>query len=71
VHYWPKYIEVMPNAALEQEMGVSDMEMDMMDAIMRRFMQSDDQLYSSEGRLRWRHFFESDILVRLLCKLTK
>jgi hypothetical protein len=57
--------------AHEQEMGVSEMEMDMMDAIMRRFMQSDDKLYSSEGRLRWRHFFKSDILVSFLSKLTK
>jgi len=47
------------------------METDMMDAIMRRFMQGDDKLYSSEGRLRWRHFFESDILVSFLSKLTK
>lgn len=65
MHYWPKYIEVMPNAAREQQMGVSEMEMDTMDAIMRSFMQSDDILYKAESWLRWRHFFESDFLVKI------
>ena len=64
MHYCPKYIEVMPNAARDHVMGVSEMEMDMFDAIIRSFMQSDDKLYHSEGRLRWRHFFESNVLVK-------
>ena len=59
VHYCPKYTEVMPNAARDHVMGVSEMEMDMFDAIIRSFMQSDDKLYRSEGGLRWRHFFLS------------
>lgn len=63
VDYCPKYIEVMPSAAHDQEIGVSEMEMDMFDALMRLFMQRDDAIYCTEGRVRWRHFFESDILV--------
>jgi len=53
----------MPNAAHDQAKGLSELEMDIFDAIIRSFMQSDDKLYRSEGRLRWWHFFESDILV--------
>ena len=60
VDYSPKYIEVMPGAARDQRLGLCEMEMDMFDAIIIRcFKQSDDRLYSTEGRLHWRHFFES------------
>ena len=53
----------MPNAAHDQAKGLSELEMDMFDAIIRSFIQSDDELYRLERSLRWRHFFEPDILV--------
>ncbi|KAG0548589.1 hypothetical protein BDA96_01G179200 [Sorghum bicolor] len=66
VDYNPKYIEVMPEAAREQRMGLCELEMDMFDAIIRSFRYSDDSLYSTQGGLRWRHFFESDILAAVI-----
>jgi hypothetical protein len=37
--------------------------MELFDAVVHRFKQVDDDLYSHEGHLRWRHFVESDFMV--------
>ncbi|OEL27392.1 hypothetical protein BAE44_0011590, partial [Dichanthelium oligosanthes] len=66
VHYIPKYIEVMPSAVKKQFLGQSEMEMDLFDAILRRFKQCDDRIYGAEGSPRWRHFVESDFMVVVL-----
>lgn len=59
----PKYISVSARAVSSQLLGKSEIEMDLFDAIFRRIKQDDDVLYSSVANLRWRHFFESDLMV--------
>lgn len=65
VHDSPKYIEVMPHDVWLQFGGKSEMEMDMFDVLLRRLRQSDDSLYKNRAVDRWRHFMESDFLVRI------
>ncbi|XP_021311418.1 uncharacterized protein LOC8070423 [Sorghum bicolor] len=66
VHYCPKYIEVRTCAVKYQFLGKSEMEMGLVDAVLRRFKQVDDELYMNQGPARWRHFVESDFMVSLL-----
>jgi len=63
VHYCPKYIEVRTCAVKYQFLGKSEMEMGLVDAVLRRFKQVDDELYMNQGPARWRHFVESDFMV--------
>lgn len=63
VHYVPKYIEVSSIGIEMQLEGRSEMEMDLFDAVVRRFKELDDGLYGEEERQRWRHFVESDFMV--------
>ncbi|TVU05969.1 hypothetical protein EJB05_49155 [Eragrostis curvula] len=66
VHYAPKYVEVNGADAWSQFIGEAEMEMDMMDVLMRRFKQVDDSLYVRFCGYRWRHFVESDFLALLV-----
>jgi hypothetical protein len=63
VHFCPKYIEVLTFAIKAQFVGQAELEMELFDAVVHRFKQVDDDLYSHEGHLRWRHFVESDFMV--------
>lgn len=63
VHFCPKYIEVIACAAKAQFTGNSELEMELVDAVIRRYKQADDALYAREGPARWRHFVESDFMV--------
>jgi hypothetical protein len=44
-------------------LGKSELEMELVDAVLRRFKQFDDHLYVNEGPLRWRHYVECDFIV--------
>ncbi|OQU78177.1 uncharacterized protein LOC8076993 isoform X1 [Sorghum bicolor] len=66
VHYCPKYIEVRTSAVKAQFLGKAEFEMELVDAVLRRFKQFDDCLYVNEGSLRWRHYVECDFMVSLL-----
>ena len=57
VHYCPKYIKVLTCAVKAQFLGKSELEMELVDAVIRRFKQVDDELYVRPAR--WRHFVES------------
>ena len=46
-----------------QFLGKSELEMELFDAVLRRFKQFDDHLYVNEGPLRWRHYVECDFMV--------
>jgi len=46
-----------------QFVGHSEFEMELVDAVIRRYKQVDDDLYVHEGPARWRHFVESDFMV--------
>lgn len=67
VHFCPKYIEVLTCAFKSQFLGNSELEMELVDAVIRRYKQVDDELYAHEGPARWRHFVESDFMVRICC----
>lgn len=41
----------------------SEMEMDLFDAVIRRFKEIDDRLYDQKLYQRWRHFLEADFMV--------
>ena len=41
--------------------------MELVDAVIRRYKQVDDELYAHEGPARWRHLVESDFMVRICC----
>lgn len=62
VNYMPKYIEVLGSSIKMQLEGHSEME----NAAIRRFKELDDRLYENKPCLRWRHFLESDVMVRML-----
>ena len=50
-------------AVKAQFVGHSEFEMELVDAVIRRYKQVDDDLYVHEGLARWRHFVESDFMV--------
>lgn len=52
-------------AVKAQFVGHYEFEMELVDAVIRRYKQIDDDLYVHEGRSRWRHFVESDFMVCL------
>ncbi|XP_066350290.1 uncharacterized protein [Miscanthus floridulus] len=66
VHFCPKYIEVLTCVFKSQFLGNSELEMELVDAVIRRYKQVDDELYAHEGPARWRHLVESDFMVSLL-----
>ena len=63
VHRNPKHIQVSVRSFRSQILGMSEMELDLFDAIIRLVKQDDDALYQSVSNMRWRHFFESDFMV--------
>lgn len=66
VHYITKFIEVRPSVLRNQIIGVYDLDHDMMDAILRRISQIDDQKHDAGSCLKWRHFIESDFMTLAL-----
>lgn len=66
VHRNPKHIQVSVRSFRSQILGMSEMELDLFDAIIRLVKQDDDALYQSVSNMRWRHFFESDFMVPFL-----
>ena len=63
VHRNPKHIQV---SVRSQILGMSEMELDLFDAIIRLVKQDDDALYQYVSNMRWRRFFESDFMVPFL-----
>lgn len=61
----PKYIEVLGAGAKMQVEGHSEMEMDLFDSFIRRFRELDDMLYVEKPWQIWRHFLESEVMVRV------
>ncbi|KAJ1269351.1 hypothetical protein BS78_07G205300 [Paspalum vaginatum] len=66
MHYHPRFIQVSGHALRAQFVGECEMELDLFDAIIRRFKQKDDMLYNGSGNGIWCHYFESDILTSML-----
>ncbi|KAL6873539.1 hypothetical protein ACP4OV_013621 [Aristida adscensionis] len=63
LHYKPRMVEVAARDGWRQLRGQSEIELDMLDALTRRFRQTDDALYRWSCCARWRHFVES----RFMC----
>jgi hypothetical protein len=62
-HYIPKYIDVTLSSIKYSFEGCCEMEMDLFDAAVRRFQEIDNMFYERMC-VRWRHFFESDFMVK-------
>ncbi|TVU22288.1 hypothetical protein EJB05_31973 [Eragrostis curvula] len=63
VHTSPNYVEVRARSLIEQATGACDLDMDTMDANIRRLRQIDDDMYAAQGGSRWRHFMESEFTI--------
>lgn len=61
----PKRIEVMPCAVKLQLLGDCELDLDMFDAVIRRLKEVDQKVYRDQGTLQWRHFVESEFMVRI------
>jgi hypothetical protein len=59
----PKYIDVTLSSIKYSFEGCCEMEMDLFDAAVRRFKDIDNRFYERMC-VRWRHFFESDFMVK-------
>ncbi|CAD6232326.1 unnamed protein product [Miscanthus lutarioriparius] len=62
----PKHIQVSVRSFRSQILGMSEMELDLFDAIIRLVKQDDDALYQSVSNMRWRRFFESDFMESIM-----
>lgn len=65
-HCEPKYLEICGQQVMDQLCGDQELDRNLLDICIRRLSQIDDmQAGGSPASQRWRHLFESDILVSI------